>query len=1255
MYYSLIGILGIMVNLIINGDLLFKRKGWDSMKAARSYRFFLFVTTLYLISDVLWGIFDGRGLSTAAYVDTAFYFLLMGASVFLWTHFVVQYLGQKTVASRVLLFTSLALFLTGSVTIIVNFFQPILFNYDKNVYVPAVGRYIFLGAQLLLFIITSIYALLHTQSAVGSTRIRYMTVGFSGLVMAIANSAQIASPSYPLYAMGLITEIVLIRNFVISSEKKEYEEALKNAEALDERRKEELGSAKILAYSDPLTGAKNKHAYVENEVATDTLIREGKSDQFALIVFDVNDLKVINDTEGHEAGDHCLADSCALIKKHFPKSVVFRYGGDEFVAFLRGEAYETRYEALDAFNAEIDQNLVKGGPVLATGIADYRKGEDNTLRAVFMRADEAMYIRKRKLKTANNPKGGARSEIYEVFYRNKDCSLIEYLNNSSADEIIEIDLVHDTFKRFYHTEGKYAMPGIEMTYKDLLAFAAEHVVHPDDREVYERLMNPERFLDRLARGKIPNFDFAHFRYRLQDGEYRYVEQVVIAGEENEIAPGSFRIYVFDIHNLKVREQGKEFEVAEVISHDRDSMTGLLREEAFFHHAQEAVNSKPDVDWCVISFDIEHFKFFDEWFGRETGDLVLAKIGATLSEAEGGCGGVGGYFGSDDFVFLAPYSPEKINHLFEGVRALIVSFELSVGFMPAFGVAKIENGMHVVDAYDRANIALSRAKKDIRNRIAVFDSSLRSDQEEDYRILSEFVTAMKNDEFTFYLQPQCRISTGKVVGCESLARWIKKDGTIVPPMEYIPILEKYGFIVDLDKVLWEKVFAMMSEWIKAGHRAVPVSLNVSRTDIFTLDIPNHFHELAEKYEVPHNLVKIEITESAYIETTSLIADIVKRLRKDGFKVFMDDFGSGYSSLNMLGTLEVDAIKLDAQFLHLKGQDYERGIHIVESVVHMTKLIGLPIIVEGVETKEQATFLADLGCRYAQGFYFYRPMPLAKMQELALDDSKLDLRGFTVKLNEQFRIREFLDKNVYSDTMLNNVIGAVAIYAWHDDHVDIVRYNQQFYESVNVPDFQERLENIERFMPPEDLPKIFAALKRAMENKLGGSEEILHFYKTDGTLSSYKMRFYHLGKKEDGERFYGSASNETALADLGDEMGLIAKYSKDNLIFIKNVEGKWRYHVASHGLSDVFGLTPEQLQEEMNDGRFAKRVVGKKELASFMEESRKNAGEKKDFSHAFNIKAKDGKPKKIELSFFYVGDKTANVDYLLRSAILEEEQK
>ena len=830
-----------------------------------------------------------------------------------------------------------------------------------------------------------------------------------------------------------------------------------------------------------------------------------------------------------------------------------------------------------------------------------------------------------------------------------DYSIDEFLKNSSYDEMAEIDLVKDELKMFYHVDGKYYAPVFDGTFSNLYDFTIHNICHPDDVVKYKELMDPKFLLQRLKESPTPNFKREELRYKLQDGSYRWVEQFILSGEENNVREGVVRMYIMDIQNRKMREQGSIANDKSVITNERETLTRLYKEKYFFKHAIGKVKENPGLNWCFISIDIEHFRLFDEWYGRTAGDYLIAQIGIIIGELEEKNKAIGGFFGQDDFAILMPYDEVTINRVFESIRSITISFGSSVGFMPAFGVCFIDNIDSIMETYNHASVACFYAKSDVKKRIYLYNPNMHSKSEQEYHILLNFIESLKNNEITFHLQPQYRISTRKIVGAESLARWCFK-GEMVSPAEFVPVLEKYGFVTDLDKYIWEEVCKYLRKWIDKGNKPVPISVNVSKIDIYTIDVPAYFNKLIRQYRLDPSLLKIEITESAYSDDSKEVSDVVKKLRALGLIVMMDDFGSGYSSLNMLGNVNVDVVKLDAKFLNL-DDEAKKGIRILESIVSMTKVIGLPIVVEGVETKEQCDFLEGLGCRYVQGYYFSRPMPVSDFEKLIEDKDNIDDRGFIALHNEQFSIREFLDHNIYSDSMLNNIIGAVAFYSWHGDDVDIIRFNQQFYESVNVPDFNEKLCAIQKLLPEEDVPKIYRVLQEAVNNRLNGARELLRFARIDGTYAWFIIHFYYIGSQDGEKRFYGSANNITDYAELQMETNLISRFSSDTIILLQILNDNWHYKVVSHGIEKELGIPKEEFEKELNSGEVFKRL-DYNEFRAFQEFAVAAYKEKESF--VYNLKLRNANDKQLDLRVRAdsVDDEVSRVSYIVTVHLKEK---
>lgn len=256
------------------------------------------------------------------------------------------------------------------------------------------------------------------------------------------------------------------------------------------------------------------------------------------------------------------------------------------------------------------------------------------------------------------------------------------------------------------------------------------------------------------------------------------------------------------------------------------------------------------------------------------------------------------------MLLVPAGHFDADALYERIHNILVSHGASVGFMPAIGASYSQGNISAYTLYDQASLASHEAKTDLRTRVKFFSQAMVSRAEADYNMLSEFKNALANDEITFYLQPQCRSANGRIVGAEALARWIRPDGRMVPPASFIPTLERYGFVPDLDRRIWEEVCKWTRRVLDEGQPLVPVSVNISPVDIFRMDVPEFFDRLIEKYRLPREAIKLEITESAYSEDSEKIRSTVQAFRDRGFVVLMDDFGSGFSSLNMLRELNAN---------------------------------------------------------------------------------------------------------------------------------------------------------------------------------------------------------------------------------------------------------------------------------------------------------------------------------------------------------------
>lgn len=431
-------------------------------------------------------------------------------------------------------------------------------------------------------------------------------------------------------------------------------------------------------------------------------------------------------------------------------------------------------------------------------------------------------------------------------------------------------------------------------------------------------------------------------------------------------------------SLPIPEAERKSAIAERI----DSLTGLYRPSEFMRRANTFLKTRRDGTWCVATVDMGHMRLFNEWHGQAEGDRVLADVGTVLKNIENGDMGVAGHWGQDDFCILIPFEHNTIHQIYSRVREAVARHDDGVGFWPSMGVYPIDSSEEItIDAQAKAMYTNQRAKNDFKERIAIFCPAEYEREVAFHRTLTEFQYALSNGRITYHLQPQVDMKTGEIIGAEALTRWIDKDSSLISPATFIPALEESGFVVTLDKYIWQGVASWLRERINRGLRVVPISLNVSRVDILACDVAEHMGALAAQNNLPPKLMRIEITETAYTGESEAVDKLTADLHARGFSTYMDDFGTGQSTLAMLKNVNVDVIKLDRAFAPVDG-DHGRSTQIISSMLEMAHSLHLPVVVEGVETNEQANMLRQMGARYAQGFLYYRPMP-AKDFEVLLD--------------------------------------------------------------------------------------------------------------------------------------------------------------------------------------------------------------------------------------------------------------------------------
>lgn len=385
------------------------------------------------------------------------------------------------------------------------------------------------------------------------------------------------------------------------------------------------------------------------------------------------------------------------------------------------------------------------------------------------------------------------------------------------------------------------------------------------------------------------------------------------------------------------------------------------------------------NYAMLTVRMEKYRSFCTCFGVKEGEELLEKLYLSLKKLSKKKE-IMAHHDEADFGFLLTYIDDvdlldRINSIEENLSKVVPNIKIYF----KFGVCTADaNDKDVDSLYNNAITALALLPEDSDEKIASYDIEMKKQQLWERRVEDEMDKALVTKQFKLYLQPKYSTKEEQLAGAEALVRWIHPVEGFIPPNRFIPIFEKNGFILQLDDYMIEEVAIQQSKWLNAGRSLFPISVNVSRAHFTREDLAEHICSIVDKYNVPHQYIELELTESAFFDDKYVLIDTVKKLREYGFIVSMDDFGAGYSSLNSLKELSIDVLKIDADFF--RGVDsVERGMLIVSEVIDLAKKLDMKIVAEGIESREQVDFLTQQECDLIQGYYFAKPMSVDEFEE------------------------------------------------------------------------------------------------------------------------------------------------------------------------------------------------------------------------------------------------------------------------------------
>ena len=435
----------------------------------------------------------------------------------------------------------------------------------------------------------------------------------------------------------------------------------------------------------------------------------------------------------------------------------------------------------------------------------------------------------------------------------------------------------------------------------------------------------------------------------------------------------------------------------------DTLTGIPNRQTLYRYLEEQIE-KSGGNLGIYMMDIDSFKSFNDTYGHQAGDRVLAKIAGCLKKIMEGSGGIAGRIGGEEFVLVLPdATAEKIDRTASEIMYAILDMNLKHEILPLTDThITVSLGSILWTGKEKktpkelihyADLALYQAKKSGKNQHVMFSENdysflvLQNNRTHDSEVEADMYRALENGEFIPWYQPQYDLKTEQIVSVEALVRWIHPQKGVLYPDYFIPLFERKGFITKMDLCMFERVCQDLKIWITQGYPVVTAACNFSRLHFAKEGLAKDLAAMADRYGIPHEYLEIEITESALMENSQNIITELNRLRECGFTVAIDDFGVGYSSLGLLSDVPADVLKIDRGFINRDMTD-RKNVMIVRGIVNIANILHLKTICEGVETYEQKELLKSIGCEQAQGYYYAKPMEREKLEKLVMQSANTD---------------------------------------------------------------------------------------------------------------------------------------------------------------------------------------------------------------------------------------------------------------------------
>ena len=532
-------------------------------------------------------------------------------------------------------------------------------------------------------------------------------------------------------------------------------------------------------------------------------------------------------------------------------------------------------------------------------------------------------------------------------------------------------ILEDTYELIYACDGKEALEKIDQ-YKDKLCVILLDLIMPE----------------------IDGFTvLSHVR---GSAELDHIPVIVLTAEKSaelralQMGAADFITKPFDMHEVILARVSRIIELNEgrqlISAAEHDQLTMLYNRNFFFEYANRIHRYHPEWHMDAIVLNIEQFHSINALKGREFGDNVLRLIGNEIRAFLGETEGIASRIDADRFEIFCKHQ-DDYQALLNRFQAKVDAYTTSANIRLRMGVNSYRPDVEPIVLFDRARAACSMVRGDYKTHLMVYDEDMRMKEILEQRLINDLRQAVEERQLIVYYQPKYNIhfDPPKLSSAEALIRWKHPDLGMISPGTFIPLFEKNGQIGMVDNFVWSEAARQIARWKEQFGVTIPVSVNLSRVDVFDPALEEKLNRLIEENGLDYKCLKLEVTESAYTENVNQLLEVIDRLRKKGFEIEMDDFGSGYSSLNMISSMPIDVLKMDLKFIK-DIEHNEKDFRLVELVLDIAKYLKVPVVAEGVETEKQFTLLRDAECDLVQGYYFSRPLPPEEFEKLIIREKE-----------------------------------------------------------------------------------------------------------------------------------------------------------------------------------------------------------------------------------------------------------------------------